>query len=98
MDIYIYYRVDVAKAARLRAQVVAMQAQLAAQCSINTALKCRADQDPVAGAAQTWMEIYQDVPAAFLSVLQNAVERAGILQNTAGERHVETFVDMLACA
>ena len=98
MDIYIYYRVEAVEAERLQAQVAAMQRQLSEQWSIQSALKCRAEQEQDAGAVQTWMEIYQDVPQEFLPALQSAVERTDILQSISGERHVETFVDMLACA
>lgn len=98
MDIYIYYRVEAVEAERLQAQVAAMQLQLSEQWSVQTSLKCRGEQDQGAGTTQTWMEIYQDVPQGFLPALQSAVEGADILQSISGERHVETFVDMLACA
>ncbi len=92
IDVYVYYRVRAENAASLHAQVRLMQSDLAARFGVAAALKRRSDgqQSP-----QTWMEIYEAVPESFLPALREAAARAQLPID--GERHVETFVDVL-CA
>ncbi len=95
MDLYIYYRVRADHAASLQKQLVAMQSDLAVQWQVETDIKRRPElQDQL----QTWMEIYRQVPDAFLPALHQAVRLAGIEALIDGPRHLETFVDLDACA
>ncbi len=95
MDLYIYYRVSAEHAALLQQQLRAMQSALAAQWQVETDIKRRPElQDQL----QTWMEIYRQVPEGFLSALHKAVTLAGIEALIDGPRHLETFVDLDACA
>lgn len=95
MDLYIYYRVSAEHAASLQQQLLAMQSALATQWNVETDIKRRPElQDQ----RQTWMEIYRQVPAGFLSTLHQAVTLAGIEALIDGPRHLETFVDLDACA
>lgn len=96
MDLYIYYHVRAEHATVLRQQITALQSALCAQWPVQAALKRR--DDSTAGTAQTWMEIYTDTSAEFLSVLQRAVDSAGLMQYIEGERHLEIFVDVPVCA
>ncbi len=91
-DVYVYYRVSTAHAARLHALVKAMQSDLAARFGVKAALKRRSDEQQ---SPQTWMEIYEAAPEGFLPALHEAARRAQLPID--GERHVETFVDVL-CA
>ncbi|KQQ45077.1 hypothetical protein ASF61_20805 [Duganella sp. Leaf126] len=95
MDLFIYYKVREADAARLRAAVVAMQAHLADQFAVTSQLKRRPE---ASDGVQTWMEIYPDAPGNFAATLAVAVERAGLSQWIIGNRHVEAFMDVLPCA
>ncbi len=95
MDLYIYYRVRADHAASLQKQLQAMQSELAAQWQVETGIKRRPElQDQL----QTWMEIYRQVPEGFLPALHKAVTLAGIEALIDGPRHLETFVDLDACA
>ena len=94
-DLYIYYRVHPDNAARLQQQIATLQASLAATWQIATALKRRPGlQDGL----QTWMEIYTSVPADFLPALQQGLDQSDAPGLIAGQRHVETFVDVGLCA
>jgi hypothetical protein len=95
MDVYIYYAVATAGASSLRPRVLAVQQHLAAAYEITTELKLRVDD---AGAAQTWMEIYHQVPAGFDRVIEHAAAEAGIGAVIEGARHVEIFRDFELCA
>lgn len=92
-DVYVYYRVRDENVAQLRASVVAMQAGLAALFGVKASLKRRSDEPP---GAQTWMEIYGAAPEGFLPALHDAARQAQLPID--GERHVETFVDVVPCA
>ena len=95
MDLYIYYRVSTANAGILQKRLALMQAKLSEQWTVQADSKRRPElQDNL----QTWMEIYRNVPDGFLPALQAAVTQAGISDLIDGERHVETFVDLDACA
>lgn len=95
MDLYIYYRVrgDNAEALRTRAQ--AMQQRLSQQYGIVAGLKRRPQEKH---GLQTWMEIYQAVPAGFETELERAVAQAGLIDLIDGARHTEHFLDVPSCA
>ena len=95
MDLYIYYKVRESDAAALYTAVAAMQAQLAAQCAVTSALKRRPEAHD---GVQTWMEIYPAAPANFAATLADAVDKAGLAQWIVGARHVEAFMDVVPCA
>lgn len=84
MNLYIYYRVLPGMEVRCRAAVAAIQAEL----GVPRRLLRRADD------AATWMEIYEDVDAAFAERLERAAVRHG-LAALLGEdgRHVERFIE-----
>ena len=92
MDLYVYYRVRSADAARLQPQVEAMQHALSHSHRVQAALKRRPEEKE---GRQTWMETYLDVPEGFASVLAGAAASLSLID---GERHVETFVDLAPCA
>jgi hypothetical protein len=95
MDLYIYYRVSDSNAVSLQKILLKMQVELAEQWQVQTDIKRRPElQDQ----RQTWMEIYRNVPDGFLPALQAAVANAGISSLIEGERHVESFVELAACA
>jgi hypothetical protein len=85
---YIYYRTG-ADAARVRAVVAPMQAELASLTGVAGRLLRRVDD------ATTWMEVYEEVAdaARFEEALAAAVERFGLraLLAADAERHVERF-------
>lgn len=72
-----------------------MQQSLAEQHQIACHLKRRPE---LSEGCQTWMEVYQQVPEHFASALSEAVAAEGLMTLIAGERHLETFVDINACA
>ena len=94
MDVYIYYTVAAIDARRVRQRVMAVQERLADAYQITTQLKLRVDD---VGVSQTWMEIYENVPAGFQRVIEHAAEEAGIRDLLQGPRHVEVFRDFELC-
>lgn len=95
MDLYIYYRVQVADAAIFLTKVIAMQDNLARQYGIRTALKRRpAEQDGM----HTWMEVYLGVVEEFAAKLEQAVAENRLSSFIDGKRHVEQFLDVSLCA
>lgn len=101
-DYYVYYQVLPANAHALRAQVTAMQARLTAHYGARTQLKLRAAEpdgdDDVAGALQTWMEVYSALPPGFEVTLEFAAREAGLQALCASARHLEIFMDLTPCA
>lgn len=95
MDIFVYYRVTPANTSALHSRLQAMQQSLAGQHNIACSLKRRPE---LSDGCQTWMEIYQQVPEHFAATLGEAVASHDLMTLIAGERHVETFVDIEACA
>lgn len=86
VNLYVYYRVRLGTEDRCRAAVTAMQAELGMPWS----LLRRAD-DPL-----TWMEIYENVDAAFVTALEDAARRHGLAGLLGPDgRHLERF---LPCA
>ena len=94
-DLFIYYRVPVAHAAKMQKKVIAMQAALHEHWPVAAALKRRPE---LKDGCETWMEIYGQIPEDFPAALESAVLDAGLLALTEGGRHVETFIDIPTCA
>lgn len=86
LSFYIWYKVA-GESARARAQITAMQIDLADATGVAGRLLVRAD-DP-----QTWMEIYEDVddPVAFERELDRVVTSHDALLLAPAGRHVERF-------
>jgi hypothetical protein len=95
VELYIYYQVDDAHAARVLPVVRRMQAALAAAHGVGASVKRRPESEQ---GRQTWMEIYTDAPAGFAATLDAAVTAAGVHDLIAGSRHTEVFTEMPACA
>jgi hypothetical protein len=95
MDVYVYYRVRSSHATELQAQAVVMQARLSEQYGIITALKRRPEEK---NERHTWMEVYLAVPDGFDDALEQAVIQANLATLIDGERHIEHFLDLSACA
>ncbi|GAB3452897.1 hypothetical protein GCM10027321_02300 [Massilia terrae] len=94
-DLYVYYKVPVAHAARLEALVRAMQAGLAVSHAVAPQLKRRPD---ARDGVQTWMEVYPAVSDSFAEALAHAEREAGLADLIAGPRHAEVFMDLTTCA
>jgi len=95
MDLYIYYRVKTENAPALQPRAAALLRRLSDEYGIVTGLKRRPEEKD---GRQTWMEIYQDVPAGFETALENALAREGLAALIDGQRYTEYFVDITACA
>ena len=93
MDIFVYYRVHPEHTELLLNAIFNMQNQLKTDYAIDTSLKRRSDQADQKEYA-TWMEIYQNVPAGFIDILKQAVNKADISAYIEGERHIEVFEDL----
>ncbi len=94
-DLFIYYRVATANTNTMQKKIADMQAALREQWPVSTALKRRPE---LKDGCETWMEIYMRVPDDFPAALELAVGQAQVLALTEGHRHIETFVDISACA
>lgn len=92
MDLYVYYRVRSDHAHQLQTQVSAMQRALSQNFGVHCALKRRPEEKD---GCQTWMETYTAVPEGFAHTLANAAAALSLIE---GERHLETFMDLPACA
>lgn len=95
MDLYVYYHVAPEHVTCLQQRVQVMQQQLAEVWNIEASLKRRPD---LTEGCQTWMEVYLRVPDPFTAALAEAAGKHALLALTTGERHLETFVDIAACA
>ncbi|MDB5775685.1 MAG: hypothetical protein JWP38_1818 [Herbaspirillum sp.] len=98
MDLYIYYRAAVAHARQVQSQVQQMQASLRARYHVAGELKRRPRTSQAAEAADTWMEVYPNVPDDFENILLQAFDEANYAMLIDGERHVEYFQDFTTCA
>jgi hypothetical protein len=94
-ELYIYYQVGDADAARAVTLVRAMQAALAAAHGVGTGLKRRPASEQ---GLQTWMEIYTGAGPSFADAVDAAAAAAGIDALVAGRRHTEVFTEMPPCA
>jgi uncharacterized protein Usg len=94
MDLYVYYEVESAHAARLQQLVQALQQRLRGACG-GTALKRKPDSPR---GLQTWMEIYLDIAPDFARTAADAAAQAGLKEFISGPRHTELFMDMTPCA
>ena len=94
-DLFIYYLVPAEHAVRMQKKVTVMQAELSEQWPVSASLKRRLE---LKEGCETWMEIYSQAPEDFPAALASAVDQAQLLALTKGQRHIETFVDIPACA
>lgn len=95
MDCYIYYLVPVNLASALQHRVLNMQTKLVKEFSLVGELKRSPKKRD---ECHTWMEVYRNVPENFDTILEQAVTQAGIKTLINGERHLERFLDLSACA
>ena len=91
MHLYVYYRVDERRAAALLAKVKRMQQRLGSQHERSFMLRRRVEVDHT--GTKTWMEIYENVPAGFEQILNEAAGGERLQDDIVGERHVERFED-----
>jgi hypothetical protein len=94
-ELYIYYQVTDAHAAKLLPLVRTMQARLARDHGVGTGLKRRPESEQ---GLQTWMEIYTGTAPDFADRLALAVADAGLAPLVDGRRHTEVFTEMPPCA
>jgi len=94
-NLYVYYRAQVAHAPQLQQRVEEMQAVLHVQHGVHASLLRRPEAKD---ERHTWMEVYEDVPARFEQVLDNAFSSSGLIELIDGARHTEVFVGATACA
>ncbi len=92
-DVFVYYQLRSELASLMLPHVHAMQAELKTRFGIAVALKRRPEEKD---GLQTWMEVYASVPDGFLQVLEQVAIDAHL--PLAGERHIEVFTDLPACA
>lgn len=95
MDLYIYYQMRSEDVDALRPRAIALLRCLSQEYGIVTALKRRPEEQD---GRQTWMEIYQSVPAGFEAILERAVLQAELPALIDGQRHIEHFLDVSSCA
>lgn len=95
MDLYIYYRVQVADAALYLTKITEMQDNLSRQYGVRTALKRRPEEQD---GLHTWMEVYLEVAEGFETKLEQAVANSELPAMIAGKRHMEHFLDLTLCA
>lgn len=94
MDLYVYYRVQVANAAVFLTKITEMQDNLRREYGIRTALKRRPEEQD---GLHTWMEVYLEVAEDFEAKLEQAVANSELPAMIAGKRHVEHFLDLTLC-
>ena len=92
-DLYVYYKVRSELAMLMLPHVRGMQDELNSRFGVESDLKRRPDEKE---GLQTWMEVYRSVPEDFLQALEQAAIDAHL--PISGERHIEVFVDLPACA
>lgn len=95
IDLYVYYKVREADAARLAPRVRALQAEVAGRDAVQPQLKRRPE---ARDGLQTWMEVYPGVPAGFAAQLDAAVQAADLAALIDGPRRAEIFTDLSPCA
>lgn len=95
MDLYVYYRVQVADAAVFLTKITEMQDNLRRKYGIRTALKRRPEEQD---GLHTWMEVYLEVAEGFEAKLEQAVASSELPAMIAGKRHMEHFLDLTLCA
>ncbi|MDO9421191.1 MAG: DUF4936 family protein [Herminiimonas sp.] len=95
MDLYVYYRVQVADAAVFLTKITEMQDNLSREYGVRTALKRRPEEQD---GLHTWMEVYLEVAEGFEATLEQTVASSQLPSMIAGKRHVEHFLDLTLCA
>lgn len=94
-DLYVYYKVREADAARLAPLVMAMQQRLGESEGVRSQLKRRPGAKD---GLQTWMEVYPGVDTHFAATLERAASAAGLPDLIDGPRRAEVFTDLTPCA
>ena len=89
--LYIYYQVHPTHTARLRPLVTALQARLRSHTEGQFYL--RRKPQLTENGYETWLEVYENVPSDFETLLLEMVNAAGIEDLIFGARHVEHFID-----
>ncbi|GAA4011609.1 DUF4936 family protein [Actimicrobium antarcticum] len=95
MDIFVYYTIRSQDAALARQRAAALRQRMAAGYDIAVQLKRRPEEKE---GLQTWMEIYQDVPPGFDTVIEHVAAEEGLAMLSQGYRHIEHFEDLAPCA
>lgn len=95
MDLYVYYRVQVADAAVFLTNITALQDNLSLEYGVRTALKRRPEEQD---GLHTWMEVYLEVAEGFEAKLEQAVANSQLPAMIIGKRHMEHFLDLTLCA
>ncbi len=88
MHLYVYYEVPHALRDEVLRLVQMVQRRLRTDTGIDGRLLKRVEN---AGPRETWMEIYDDVPADFEAALRDLIEAHGVDALLCGARHVERF-------
>lgn len=91
--LYVYYRVAPARRGEALAAVRRLADLLTARGGAAPRLMRRPDL--TANGLETWMEIYPDAKDGALALIDRAVAESGLARLIEGERHVETFIDIL---
>lgn len=91
LHLYVYYKVRKADAANMREAVEKVQSRLSERTGLRFYLRRRRGSD--GSDADTWMEIYEHVPAGFEQELDALVADAELESRTVGGRHIERFED-----
>ncbi|HVL75350.1 MAG TPA: DUF4936 family protein [Noviherbaspirillum sp.] len=89
--LYVYYRVPVEHASQMHQRAQALLKSISRECGIVARLQRRPEEKD---GRQTWMEVYEAVPAGFEETLERAAEREGMTGLIDGQRHTEIFVDV----
>jgi hypothetical protein len=94
VDLYIYYRVAVVDAERLKEAVGLLHSRLHTFNNTKFGLKRAVNR---VGGLDTWMEIYLSVTEEFTTLLETTIATTELSGLIVGERHTEYFLDSLSC-
>ena len=92
LHLYVYYKVRKADAANMREAVEKVQARLSERTGLRFHLR-RRRRGSDGSDDDTWMEIYEHVPAGFEQELDALIADAELESWTVGGRHIERFED-----
>ncbi|RCS59634.1 DUF4936 family protein [Parvibium lacunae] len=88
--IYVYFKAPYQDSAAVMQAAQLQLAEMAAEYSLSGRLQCRQELLAV-DSLQTWLEIYEHVPANLDGALFKQANKA-LQKLISGERHVEVFV------
>ena len=94
IDLYVYYKVPEANAARLETLVRAMQAGLAQEGIAGQLLRRPESKHGL----QTWMEVYPRAAPHHAGLVEQRAGASGMGALIDGPRRSEVFVEFTACA